>query len=355
MKIGLISTYSAETPPKAYGGEVYFWHLANELGKLGHEVHLFATEGSKTPEDGFLHIIPGPTKGLINYTIEVGMEIQYHDLLMSMDIIHSCSLDHIEAERLRHLYGKKEIINTINGHCYNMPRPPFNVVTGSKWWQADAQAHGLTTEMIPWGVDTEFYAEGDKTRREEWYLWIARFHPSKGLDLALDLAEMLSIPLKVAGSMEFADHEEHGKKYLERISSLPTVEYVALPMDSTHHDTKRELYQKAKAFLYPVVYNECFGMVVVEAMACGCPVITTPNGAMPELVQDGTTGFICNSKAEFAQAVMKKIPDYWNKSKDCRGFDLWEQSRIWAEKFSVKESAAQYERLYREVIAGKGW
>ena len=353
MKVALISNYTNSTPPLAYGSESFQWGLADTLGKMGHEVHLFATEGSKTPTGGFLHLIPHTEKGTINYAVEVQIEQQYHDLLMGMDIVHDFSLDHIVAERLRYLYGKQEIINSINGRCYNMPRPPFNVVTGSKAWQEDARKFGRETEMVYYGIDTNFYVPGGEGK--DYCLWISRFHPDKGLDLALDLAEILGFPFKVAGSMQFADHEEYGRKYLERISNIPNVEYVQLPLDITHHEKKRELYQEAKAFLYPVQYFECFGMVVAEALACGCPVITTPNGAMPELVLNGRTGFICNTKQDFAKVLQKTLPGYHSTSSLHGGFDLWTKAREHALNFSWQKAAIEYERLYLEVKAGKSW
>ena len=344
MKIGLISTYTNICPPLAYGGESYFWGLADTLGKMGHEVHLFAPRGSRTPTNGYLHIIPNTERGGINYGVEVRIEEMYHNLLMAMDVVHDCSLDHIAGERLRYLYGYHPIVNTINGRCYNMPRPPFNVVTGSKAWQEDARAHGLNTEMVYWGIDTSFYTIGSEDR-DDWYLWLSRFHPDKGLDLALDLAEELGIKLKVAGSMEFADHEKYGKEYLKRIERIPSVEYVSLPMDGTHHMAKRELYCHAKAFLYPVQYFECFGMVVTEALACGCPVITTPNGAMPEQVINGVNGFVCQDKDEFIEKLGVCEKAHWPN----------DGVRDSALKYSWVNAAKEYENLYTKVIGGYNW
>ena len=375
MKIGFISTYSAATPPLTYGGEVYYWHLANELGKKGHEVHLFATGGSEVPENGYLHLIQATSNGQIDYSKEEWIMNKYKDILLSCDVVHDCSLDHIVASKLKYLHGYNKVVNTINGHTYWMPRPiPFNVVTGSKWWQQDALNHGLKTEMVYWGVDTEFYRpyskeliqsvessnaiEGihvDLSKRDDYFLWIARFHPDKGLDTVLDLAEILGFKLKVAGSMVFSDHAAYGKEYLKRIETLPNVEYVPLPMDSTHHKAKRELYRRAKAFIYPVKYQECFGMVVTEAMACGCPVIATKNGAMPELIEDGVSGFLCDTKADFAEVIRKKIPKYESCRNEHPGFDLWTNARLQAEKFSVKYAVEAYEKLYERVIGGETW
>jgi glycosyltransferase involved in cell wall biosynthesis len=277
----------------------------------------------------------------------------YKEVLLGADLVHDCSLDHIVAEKLRHLYGKKEIVNTINGHTYFMPRPPFNVVTGSKFWQADALKHGLKTEMIYWGVDTEFYTPG--TEKEDYLLWIARFHPDKGLDLALDLAEFLGFNLKVAGSLTFSDHQKYGKAYLERIAKIPNVEYVELPMDSTHQTAKRELMRRARAFLYPVQYQECFGMVVAEAMACGTPVITTKNGAMPELVEHDVNGLLCESKQDFVKAITVRLPYFEEHRNYHNGFDIWQAAREKALQFDVKKSVTEYEALYQKVCEGGAW
>lgn len=354
MKIALISGYTNCCPPKAYGSESFQWGIADTLGKTGHEVHLLAPSGSGKPTNGFLHTIPETEQGRIDYGVEVTVEKQYHDLLMDCDIVHDFSLDHIAAERLRHLYGKKEIINSVNGRTYYIPRPPFNMVVGSVAWQDDFKAHGVNAEMVYYGIDTDFYTPGEGDR-EDYYLWISRFHPDKGIDLVLDIAEFLGIPVKIAGSLQFADHAEHGRKYLERIALLPNVTYVPLPMDDTHHIAKRELYRKAKAFLYPVQYFECFGMVVAESLACGCPVITTPNGAMPELVRNGYNGFLCETKHDFTKILQKTLDGYHSTSSVHEGFNLWRKARESALKFSWENAAAEYEKLYHRVMEGESW
>ncbi|HEY6020426.1 MAG TPA: glycosyltransferase, partial [Candidatus Paceibacterota bacterium] len=303
--------------------------------------------------NGYVHYTYRTPGGLIDYNIEAWTVKTYKDLLLSMDIVHDCSLDHIIAEHLRHLYGKKEIVNTINGTTYWMPRPPFNVVTGSKFWQADAKASGLTTEMIYWGTDTSFYTPCYE--KEDYLLWIARFHPSKGLDLALDLAEFLGFNLKVAGSMQFEDHAKYGKEYLKRIEKIKNVEYIELPQDNTHHEVKKNLMQKAKAFLYPVDYKECFGMVVTEAMSCGTPVIATGNGAMPEIIDSEVNGWICNGRREFADVISKRIPYMEENKRHHIGFDVWRAAREKAEQFDVAKAVTAYENLYSKVIGGYNW
>ena len=354
MKIALVSTYTNSCPPKNYGGEVYYWNLARILGERGHEVHLFAPGGSKTPPNGYLHYIPSTPDGMISYRIEPRLVSDYKDIILSCDVVHDCSLDHIVAEQLKHCYGKKEILSTINGRTYYMPRPPFNVVTGSKWWQQDAKLSvNLNTEMVYWGVDTEFYTPGEE--KEDYFLWIARFHPDKGLDLALDLAEFLGFKLKVAGSLQFTDHRAHGRTYLDRISKIKNVEYVELPLDSTHHTAKRELMRKARAFIYPVQYQECFGMVVTEAMACGTPVIATKNGAMPELIDHEVNGFLCDTKQDFVKAITERIPYFEEHKRYHAGFDIWKAAREKALQFDVHKSVDEYIKLYERVVKGETW
>ena len=316
---------------------------------MGHEVYLFAKAGSQTPSNGKLFLVKGTTEGQMDKNIEVWIERKYHEIFMDVDIIHDCSLDHIIAERLYNLYGKTNIVNTINGRTYYMPRPPFNVVTGSKYWQKEAKEMGnLNTEMIYWGVDTNFYTPGSAQEdQEDYYFWVSRFHPVKGLDIALDLAEYLGFKLKVAGSMEFRDHAEYGKKYLERIGQLSNVEYIQLPMNSTHHEVKRELYRRAKAFLYPVQYPESFGLVVMEALACGTPVITTDQGAMPELVKHGVSGFVCEKKRDFTLSIesLNILNIEWVRER-CRENALY---------FDWKVAAQDYEKLYEKVLNGYFW
>ena len=168
----------------------------------------------------------------------------------------------------------------------------------------------------------------------------------------MDLAEYLGFPLKIAGSLEYADHKIYGAQYLERIKTIPNVEYVTLPMDSTHHIAKRELYRKAKAFLYPVQYPESFGMVVVEAMACGTPVLTFPMGAMPELVTEGA-GRVCKDKREMADTIghMTNGQNMGERIFSFGFFDCQEQ----AMNFTWQRAAKAYEKLYKDVLNGESW
>lgn len=350
MKIAVISTYLTSCPPLYYGGESFFWGIAKTLGEQGHEVHLFAPGGSECPPNGYLHLIP--SSKTIDFGLEEDTEKRFHDLLMSMDIIHDCSADHIASERLKSLYGKKNIINTINGATYPpyfnrfVPRMPYNVVTGSKIWQKTAKDAGMNSEMVYWGIDTDFYTPGET--KADYYLWLARFHPDKGLDLALDLAEVLGFPLKVAGSTFFADHAAYAREYMKRIDTIPNVEFIDLPMDSAHHVAKRELYRNAKALLYPVKYFECFGMVVVEAMACGTPVLALPNGAMPELIIDRKTGFLCKDKKDFASIILASMEGKYTS-------DFYSQCREQALNFTWKKSTEGYLKLYKTVLKGGSW
>ncbi len=354
MKIAIVSPYTNPCPPPTYGGEIFYWHIANEMGKRGHEVTLIAPGGSEVPHNGKLLYSPATSNGMISYHIEDWIVDTYHKEMLEADILHDCSLDHIVAERMKYLYGKKAIINTINGSTYYMPRPPFNVVTGSKFWQTEAKTYGLNTEMVYWGVDTDFYTPLDG-EREDYLLWMARFHPDKGLDVALDLAEYLGFNLKVAGSMSFSDHKKYGMEYIKRIDGMKNVEYVDIPLDSTYHARKRDLMRKARAFLYPVKYNECFGMVVAEAMSCGTPVITSRNGAMPELVDNEMSGFLCADKSELANAITHRLPFYENHKQYHNGYDIWHSARNKALMFDVRRSVDGYEKLYEKVVQGEEW
>jgi glycosyltransferase involved in cell wall biosynthesis len=235
----------------------------------------------------------------------------------------------------------KRVVNTLNGATYYYPRPPFNVVTGSSFWQEDARKNGLETKMVPWGVDTNFYVPTDRPR-DDYVLWMSRCHPSKGLDWVLDIAEILTdTPFKVHGSMEFADHAEYGAKYLDRIKGLPNVEFVRLPIDSTYHERKRELLQQARCLLLPIQQGECFGLVAAEALCCGLPVICTPAGALPEVV--GKVGIVAKSKGELAQALLKGE------------FPTPSECRKQGERWSWGRAAEGYLELYREVLKGESW
>lgn len=373
MKISVVSTNTNPTPAPSYGGETYFWNIAEQLGLLGHDVTLYAIGGSKTPTNGKLNLIPSQLIDMDPYrsrgwdgaieAVDNDRSIikDYYNELNKADIIVDCSHSHYVSEYFRDYCGKTNSINVLNGYWWRNPREPFNIVVGCESWR-NAGLKGLTgwegtpyekdyiwrgklkdARVIPWGVDTSFYTPSDI--KDDYYLWLSRFHPSKGTDIVIALAKKLGFRLVLSGSTEVGDHVKYSQEYLKSIEGFKNIEFFHNPRDSKHHERKRELYRRARGLLFTVQYAEAFGLVPVEALACGCPVISTARGSMPEIIRDGKNGFLVNGfgEKEWAKAMGKldKI-----SPADC-AHD--------AERFNTKIIAKSYLELLERVADGECW
>jgi len=333
LKISVISTTTYATPPISYGGEIFFWNLAEALAQLGHEVHLYAAPGSKCPTNGFLHYIKG-SYGAIDLQAEHEVYEVYKDEILSSDFIIECSHDHLVAEQI--YWFRKEhahkVFNVLNGVVTIWPRcKPWNMIVGSNKWKelvvnAITQFKGTPWEksqydiplpnrieekechVIPWAINTDFYCPNPEEpyEKEDYFLWVGRLTPYKGFHTVLRLAEELKLHIKVLGSVEILEHQYYRQKYKEdaqkAIDAGAQIEFVeeSAPFG---HEQKRDLYRKAKALIFPVESHEPFGLVVIEALACGTPVITSTFGAMPEIVERSSTGFLCESLEEYGHAI----------------------------------------------------
>jgi glycosyltransferase involved in cell wall biosynthesis len=149
-------------------------------------------------------------------------------------------------------------------------------------------------EVIIDGIDLDQFTLED--RPGDYLLWVGRISPEKGLLDAVRAAGKADSPLVVAGAIS---DQEYFESFMKLSADTPGISYVG-PADSSN---KVELYRRAKGLLFPVRWDEPFGQVAVEAMACGTPVIAYEKGAMPELIKDGITGYLVHDCSEMSRAI----------------------------------------------------
>jgi glycosyltransferase involved in cell wall biosynthesis len=182
--------------------------------------------------------------------------------------------------------------------------------------------HGLPVEHIPFRQEPDGYLA-----------FLGRISPEKRLDLAIEVAKRAGLPLRIAAKVAESD-----RMYFEReivpLLDDPLVEYLGEMSD----DGKYEFLGGATALLFPIDWPEPFGLVMIEAMACGTPTVARPYGSVPEVLQDGETGFIGDSLEELVAAV-KRI-DVIDRAR-CR-----EEART---RFSVEIMTDRYEAVYRTL------
>ena len=332
---------------------------------MGHAVTLVAAPGSKEPPGGHL-LYSRPSYGLAWPQYEEEVWERHRKEILTADVVHDASHTHRVAQNLYNLEGRTNAVSLRNGGVWLHPSPPYNMVVISEAMRQRALRGASDYEGTPWdgrlslahmtpvkdvrvvhyGVDTDFYSPCEDGR-DDYFLWLARFHPSKGYHVAIDIARRTGIELVLAGihpdEAVAPDHRACALDAIERTKGLPNVRFAWLPAEH-HHEAKRELYRNAKALLMPVQFHEPFGLVAAEAMACGTPVIATAMGSLPEMVKPGETGFVCSKIPELDRAV-ENVDALRNE--ECR--------RDAVARFDRSVMTQKLLGLYGDVLDGKTW
>ena len=336
MKVAILPPPIYSCPPEGYGGEIFCWDLCQGLAELGVEVHLFARSRSQVPKNGYLHYISEfPLEMFI--VGETAVWHFYKEILDEMDAIHSFQHSGYVHNSV-HSYGKGNSLHTPWGTLL----PPYivkrNIVAWSEFHRQCMLQQGTpaTTRYVWGGCNTDFYCP-DNYEKQEFFLYLSRWHPTKRPEVVLALAKRFPDVNFVFGSKPGTpDHVYYGAKYLEVAHKFRNVKHV----EPTHLE-KRELYRRARAVIFPSV-GEAFGLVLVEALSCGCPVIASRDGAFLELIIEGETGFLANTLDEFERAI--KNVDALDPKK-CRedAEKRWNRLRV----------AEDYLKIYKDIANGE--
>lgn len=333
MRIAIVGTGTYALPPRFYGGEVFFHCLSRGFHELGRHVSLYGAPGSLPPDPACrecrLRYIPAGDENMP--LAEYLAATWYYEEIVAHDYVLDCSHNHYVAETAGwyHREHQQKIVIVPNGVASEYPRcGMYNVVVGSKKWKelmlygrsqfygtAYAKQYGETVRPVPeedflgivqWAVDCNFYTPGEALP-EDYLLFLGRATPYKGLAMALEVAARAKARLKIAPALQNPAHrtefESHKPLIEQAVKDGAQVEVVQLPMTSQHHVAKRELYRRAKALLFLVQAHEPFGLTLVEGLACGTPAIGSNLGALPEIINQGQTGFLCRNVDEMVQAV----------------------------------------------------
>lgn len=318
--------------------------MACGLDSLGLEIHIFAIPGSQPTPNGFLHYVPECT--LDNYWIyEQALIKFYKNMLKDEDFVwHDFCHTHIIHDYI-YWNHKSNVISTPWGVFIQRPFYRNHLVTWSRFQRGLAVQQGFptSTRYVHGGTNTEqFSPDPDKPyEKDGYFLFCARMHPDKQPDLFLHLAEMFpSEQFVLAGSFgkhATPDHAYYGKIYAEMAQKLSNVK---IERDPTKQK-QIELYRRAKAVIHPS-RSECFGLVIVESLATGTPVITSNEGAFPEIIIEGKTGFLASTIEQYVNAI-KNVdvlsPEACRKDAETR----WNRRRV----------AEQYKQIYEDVLKGE--
>lgn len=338
MKIAQVAPLIERVPPVAYGGtERVVCFLTEELVKQGHQVTLFASGDSVTTA----RLIPCCGKSL-RLDKECNDPLAWHIIEMEtvarmandFDVIHY-HVDYLHfpiSTRLR-----TPSVTTLHGRL-DLPELPFihRLFPGMPLISiSDAQRAPLPDlnwqTTIHHGLPDEWMQKDGRT--QEHLLFLGRISPEKRADLAIEIAIRAGQRLVIAAKVDRIDREYFNEKVAPLLKH-PLVDYIG----EVNEEQKRSLLQKSRALLFPVDWPEPFGLVMIEAMACGVPVIAFRRGSVPEIIDDGVTGFIVSNVDEAVTAVnaLDKID-----RDGCRGI-FWKRFRA---KRMAEDYVAEFERL----------
>jgi glycosyltransferase involved in cell wall biosynthesis len=339
MKIAQVAPLYEAVPPKLYGGtERVIHYLTEELVRQGHDVTLFASGDSVTSAklvsnvDQALRLDPHCIDPLAHHLVQLEMImnrskdfdiIHFHTDFLHFPLTSRCNiscvttlhgrLDIPDLQPLYHEYPKEKVISISNHQ--RTPLPQANWI-GTVY-------HGLPANLHP-------LQEG-----EGGYLaFIGRISPEKGLDSAVRIAIDCGCPLKVAAKVDKVD-QHYFEKHISSLLDHPLVEYVG----EINEREKTSFLGNAKALLFPINWPEPFGLVMIESMSCGTPVIAFKNGSVPEVIDDGLSGFVVESIPAAVEAV-KKIKQLSRPT----------VRAVFEERFTAERMTADYLKLYRSIL-----
>ncbi len=341
LRIGMVAPPWFALPPVAYGGtEAVVATLVDKLVELGHEVVLVGAgrNGTAAQEFHAVYDIP-PTARLGEPVPEALSAAHAHSVLESagVDIVHDNTL----CGPL--LAGGRKVPTVVtmhgpvageNGRYHELLGRSVSVVAISDAQQrANPRINWCATVHNAIDVSSFPFRE----QKDDYVLWMGRFTPDKAPGLAIDVARAAGRRIVLAGKLnEPAEHaffDAHVRPRLGR-----GVEYVG-EADAT---TKRELFAGARSLVFPIQWDEPFGMVMIEAMACGTPVVATRRGSVPEVVVHGETGIIVGADANVNVIAAAVDAADQIDAKACREHVL--------QRFDLSVMAAGYEDVYRQLI-----
>lgn len=340
MRIAQIAPLQESVPPQGYGGteRVVSW-LTEELVRRGHDVTLFASGDSKTSAR-LQAVVPRALRlaGVPDYLPATMLSLgQVFDRAHEFDVIHShVDIPAIPFSRL----VKTPILFTMHGRLdlgwmrllYDA-YPDVNLISISNNQRRLLPAWNWLGTVYN-GIDVEDYTL--QPRPGEYLAFLGRISPEKGIEEAIEVARLSGVPLKIAAKVDPRDQDYY--QQIKHLLEEPFVEYVG-EVDQREKD---QFLGRARALIFPIRWPEPFGLVMVEAMATGTPVIAGRFGSVPEVVEDGRTGFICDSTEEMALAA-ERLGELDRAV--CR--------RVVEERFSTSVMASGYEAMYRRLSGGR--
>ncbi|HWO72486.1 MAG TPA: glycosyltransferase family 4 protein [Dehalococcoidia bacterium] len=331
-------------PPPGYGGtETVVYALTEELVRRGHDVRLCASGDSVTTAELF-SVVPRSLRlaGLTERAAQYAAVHAARSLADAgdFDIVHYHNGPPLDFAMAMNAILPVPMLTTV----HNLPDLDNQFIWQSYegWYNTISQRQTQIMPVLPRArhagvvynaIDVESFPF--RTEKSDYVLFIGRFSAEKAPHLAVEAARKAGRRIVLAGKAGVAEEREYFETKLAPLLGLPGVEYVG----EADAACKRELFAGAQALLLPILWEEPFGLVMVEAMACGTPVIAFRRGAAPEIVRDGETGFLVDDLGGMVEALDK-----------LEAIDHYRCRALVEERFSPATLADAYLSIYRMIL-----
>jgi glycosyltransferase involved in cell wall biosynthesis len=349
MRIVQVAPFEESVPPKKYGGiEIVIFNLVEELVKLGHEVFLLASGDSQT-------------SAILIPTIDVSIRNKFSPTKIDewrswLKFYHTATvLEHIREIKpdivhnhlsWRFIQFRKFIdcplMTTCHGPLNSLPERYTFARHADANYISISDNQRLAMPKLNWvstvynGIAVEQFSLS-KQKNKDYFVFLGRTSPEKGLREICQMIASTNHQLKIAAKVDVVD-VEYFEKEIKPMIDGKQIEFIG----EIDHQGKVELLKHARGLLLWLNWEEPFGLVVVEAMACGTPVIVNRRGSMPELIQNGKTGFLVNSLAEM-EVKLNEVSTL--KALDCR---QWVENH-----FSTSQMTEGYLQVARNLVENK--
>src|ERR1700730_1735479 len=340
MRIAQIAPLMESVPPRLYGGtERIVSYLTDELVRLGHEVTFFASADSITAAE-----LVGCASMALRLDSNVRDPIPYYMLMLDrvrgladeFDILHFHIAQfhfplfrEIADRTVTTLHGRQDLPDLKPLYLGFSGMPLVSISNGQRRPVANANFPATVHHGIPTNLHTPVY-----NPRGGYVAFLGRISPEKRPDLAIQIARMLGIPLKIAAKVDKVD-EGYFREKIAPLLSDPGVEFIG----EINERSKTEFLGEAQALLFPIDWPEPFGLVMIEAMACGTPILAFRHGSVSELVDPGVTGAIVDTVDEAVRMPPQAL-----------ALDRHAVRQRFEQRFSSERMATDYVALYHSLL-----
>ena len=340
MKIAQVSPLIESVPPRLYGGtERIVSYLTEELVRMGHDVTMFASGDSTTAAD-----LMSCARMALRLDKDVKDQFPYYMSMIDkvrrmadeFDIIHF-HIDYFQFPLFRDIAEKtvttlhsRQDVSDLKTLYAAFPEMPLVSISDA---QRRPVASANFAGTVHHGLPTTLHAPNLKPSGD-YVAFLGRISPEKRLDRAIRIARAAGIPIRIAAKVD-KDDREYYEQEIKPMLSLPGVEFIGEINDRQ----KPEFLGNARAMLFPIDWPEPFGIVMIESMACGTPVLAFRNGSVPEVIDDGMSGFIVDSEEEAVSVLQRTV-----------NLDRRQVRRRFEERFSATRMAEDYVELYEKLL-----